>query len=96
MSLPNAKGSLMFASPKSRADNISLNAHISRLSFGNSIPITVRPGTVLTLAESADMDLAISSDRPITRLAFNPGAGSSSYIVTTGPGRTLTISPFTP
>ena len=25
-----------------------------------------------------------------------PGAGSSSYRATTGPGRTLTISPFTP
>jgi hypothetical protein len=42
------------------------------------------------------MDRAISSARPITRDAFRPGAGSSSYIVTTGPGRTETMSPFTP
>ena len=55
-----------------------------------------RPGTVETRADKADIERAISSDKPITRLAFKPGAGSNSYIVTTGPGRTLTISPFTP
>ena len=96
ISLPRAKGSFILASPKSRADRISLKAHISRCSLGNSIPITDLPGTVLTRAESADIDRAISSDNPITRLAFKPGAGSSSYMVTTGPGRTLTTSPFTP
>ncbi len=64
--------------------------------MGSSIPMTERPGTVETRAESADIDRAISSESPITRLALRPGAGSSSYIVTTGPGRTLTISPLTP
>ena len=58
--------------------------------------MTERPGTVDTRADRADIDRAISSARPITRLALRPGAGSSSYIVTTGPGRTDTISPFTP
>ena len=38
----------------------------------------VRPGTVETRADSADIDRARSSARPITRLAFRPGAGSSS------------------
>ncbi len=38
---------------------------------------------------------AISSASPMTRLALMPGAGSSSYMVTTGPVRTATISPFT-
>ena len=38
---------------------------------------------------------AMSSARPTTRLALMPGAGSSSYIVTTGPVRTAVISPFT-
>ena len=38
---------------------------------------------------------AMSSARPITRLALMPGAGSSSYIVTTGPVRTAVISPLT-
>jgi S-DNA-T family DNA segregation ATPase FtsK/SpoIIIE len=45
---------------------------------------------------SAAIERAMSSARPITRLALRPGAGSSSYMVTTGPGRTLTISPLTP
>ena len=60
------------------------------------MPITVRPGTVETRAESADIERAMSSASPMTRLALRPGAGSSSYIVTTGPGRTEVISPFTP
>ena len=86
----------MLLSPKSRAAIISRSTTISRFSLGSSIPITDRPGTVDTRADSADMDRAISSARPITRDAFSPGAGSSSYMVTTGPGRTDTISPLTP
>ena len=38
----------------------------------------------------------MSSARPITRDDLMPGAGSSSYSVTTGPGRALVISPRTP
>ena len=38
---------------------------------------------------------AMSSASWITRLALMPLAGSSSYIVTTGPGRTSTMSPRT-
>jgi hypothetical protein len=38
----------------------------------------------------------MSSASEMTRDDFVPGAGSSSYRVTTGPGRTLTISPRTP
>ena len=60
------------------------------------MPMTVRPGTVETRAERADMERAMSSERPMTREAFRPGAGSSSYMVTTGPGRTEVISPLTP
>ena len=56
----------------------------------------VCPGTVETRADRADIERAMSSDRPITREAFSPGAGSNSYMVTTGPGRTDTISPRTP
>ncbi len=96
ISLPRASGSFIWLSPNSRAARISRKTTISRLSLGNSIPITDRPGTVDTRADKADMDRAISSARPMTRLAFRPAAGSSSYIVTTGPGRTLTISPLTP
>ena len=96
ISLPKASGSRMLLSPKSRAERISRSTTFSRCAFGSSIPITVRPGTVDTRADSADMLRAMSSASPITRDAFNPGAGSSSYMVTTGPGRTETISPFTP
>ena len=54
------------------------------------------PALDFALGDSADMLRAMSSAKPITRLAFSPGAGSSSYIVTTGPGRTAVISPLTP
>ncbi len=57
--------------------------------------MTVRPGIVAMRARSADMLRAISSASWTTRVALMPGAGSSSYIVTTGPGRTSLISPFT-
>ena len=96
MSLPRASGNRMLLSPKSRAERISRSTTFSRMAFGSSMPMTLRPGTVETRADSADMLRAMSSASPITRLAFNPGAGSSSYCVTTGPGRTDTISPFTP
>ena len=68
----------------------------SLLEFGSSIPITERPGIVETLVAKADIDLAISSDKEITRLAFKPAAGSSSYRVTTGPGLTEIMLPLTP
>ncbi len=96
ISLPSASGRRMLVSPKSRLERISRSTTFSRWALGSSIPITERPGTVDTRALSADIERAISSASPITRLALRPGAGSSSYIVTTGPGRTLTISPFTP
>ena len=41
-----------------------------------------------TRADIALMLRAMSSARPMTRLALTPGAGSSSYMVTTGPVRT--------
>ncbi len=96
MSLPKARGSRIWLSPKSRAARLSRKTTFSRWAFGSSMPITERPGTVDTRADSADMLRAMSSAKPITRLAFSPGAGSSSYIVTTGPGRTAVISPLTP
>ena len=50
------------------------------------MPITLRPGMVATRADSADMLRAMSSASAMTRLALMPLAGSSSYMVTTGPG----------
>ena len=60
------------------------------------MPITDLPGIVDTRVARADIDLAISSAKLITLLAFRPAAGSNSYNVTTGPGFTDNISPFTP
>jgi hypothetical protein len=65
-----------------------LEETICRSALGSSMPITVRPGIEDTRAEIALMLRAMSSARPITRLALMPGAGSSSYMVTTGPVRT--------
>jgi len=55
----------------------------------------LRPGMVATRADKADMLRAMSSASWMTRLALMPLAGSSSYMVTTGPGRTSTMSPRT-
>src|SRR5712671_1151111 len=60
------------------------------------MPMALRPGTTATRADSALIDRALSSASPITRDDLMPGAGSSSYSVTTGPGLALTISPRTP
>src|SRR5665213_1872851 len=60
------------------------------------MPMALRPGTTATRAESALIERAMSSARPMTREDLMPGAGSSSYNVTTGPGCALTISPRTP
>src|SRR5579863_2018223 len=73
----------------------SLKLTTLRSTLGNSMPITVRPGIEETRAEIALMLRAMSSASPTTRLALIPGAGSSSYIVTTGPVRTAVISPLT-
>ena len=54
------------------------------------------PATTATRADTALIERAMSSARPITRDDLMPGAGSSSYSVTTGPGRALMISPLTP
>src|SRR4029077_5420531 len=60
------------------------------------MPMALRPGTTATRADSALIERAMSSARPITREDLMPGAGSSSYSVTTGPGLALAISPRTP
>ena len=95
MSLPRMIGRSPGASTKSAQAASSLKPTIWRSALGSSMPITVLPGTVLTRAETALMLRAMSSDRPITRAALVPGAGSSSYMVTTGPVRTAVTSPFT-
>src|ERR1051325_4344400 len=57
------------------------------------MPMALRPATTATRADSALIERAMSSASPMTRDDLIPGAGSSSYRVTTGPGFALTISP---
>ena len=95
ISLPRMIGRLPLASAKAAQAASSLKLTICRSALGNSIPITVLPGMGETRALIALILRAISSARPTTRLALMPGAGSSSYIVTTGPVRTAVISPLT-
>src|ERR1700753_1065845 len=58
--------------------------------------MALRPATTATRADNALIERAMSPARPMTRDDLMPGAGSSSYRVTTGPGLALTISPRTP
>ncbi len=95
MSLPRITGKLPLASANASEATISLKLTICRSALGSSMPITVLPGMGDTRALIALMLRAMSSARPTTRLALMPGAGSSSYMVTTGPVRTAVISPLT-
>ncbi len=92
---PRISGSDMFWSSNAWLPISSLRLTVSRFWLGSSMPITLRPGMVATRADSADMLRAMSSASWMTRLALIPLAGSSSYMVTTGPGRTSTMSPRT-
>ena len=87
MSLPIASTSLLGSRAKSRPATSSLRNTVSRLAFGTSMPITLRPGTVAIRTAVTLRLRATSSARPITRALRMPGAGSSSYNVTTGPAR---------
>ena len=64
-------------------------------SSGSSIPIIFLPGITATLADTAFIDIAISSARLTTREDFVPIDGCNSKSDTTGPGLMLTISPVT-
>ena len=94
--LPSASASRASVSWKSGDSSSSRSTTISRRSLGSSMPMALRPGTTATRAATALMERAMSSASPMTREDLVPGAGSSSYSVTTGPGRTLVISPLTP
>ena len=78
MSLPKIIGSPPLARSKAEESNSSRKNTVSRLAFGSSMPITLCPGTTATRTEMADMDRAISSAKPTTRLVLVPGAGSNS------------------
>ena len=78
MVLPSAMASLCFDWAKSAAPTSSRRNTVSRRWFGSSMPMTLRPCTTATRAETADIERAISSERPMTRDDLVPGAGSSS------------------
>ena len=78
MSLPSANGSRPGFRTQSSEPNISPSSTVSRLALGNSMPMTLRPGTVAMRTAVTCMLRAMSSAKPITRADLVPGAGSSS------------------
>ena len=78
MSLPRASASLAGWLRQSGLSSSSERKTVSRFSFGTSMPITLRPGTVAMRTAVTDRLRATSSARPITRALRMPGAGSSS------------------
>ena len=78
MVLPSAIASLCFEPPKSSVPSSARRNTVSRRWLGSSMPMTLRPCTTATRAETADIERAMSSERPITREDLVPGAGSSS------------------
>ena len=86
MSFPNANfnGDRDFA--KESLNAISFMATSSRRGFGTSMPTTDLPGMGATMRMLMALKAsARSSARFTMRATFTPGAGSNSYIVTTGP-----------
>ena len=89
------RGELEFR--KVSEDKISVNWTIFLLELGISIPTTDFPGiTSTTLTLVTARDLAISWAMFVILLAFVPGAGWISNLVTTGPGITETTFASTP
>ena len=78
MVLPSAMASLWPESPKSLVASNSRSSTFSRFWLGSSMPMALRPGTTATRADTALMERAMSSARPMTREDLMPGAGSSS------------------
>ena len=75
MSLPRARGRAWALSPKPLAERISRRSTFSRSSFGSSMPMTERPGMVEQRQASADIERAMSSERPMTRRRLEAGGG---------------------
>ena len=70
---------------------------VSRCELGTSMPTTDFPGIGATMRKLiAFMANARSSARFTILATLVPGAGSNSYIVTTGPGRTSVTLPSMP
>ena len=78
MLLPSAKGRLA-AERRKASDSISSRKNtLSRRGFGNSMPMALRPGTTRGADQTALIERAMSSAKPITREDLIPRAGSNS------------------
>ena len=93
---PSASGNRWLFLSYSPDASRSRRKTVSRLALGSSMPMALRPCTTLMRQARADMERAMSSASATTRPCFTPGAGTSSYRVTTGPGRIWSIWPRTP
>jgi len=97
MSFPSANVSFERALEKAPLINTSLMETVSRETFGTSMPTTDFPGSGATMRRLTALSAsARSSARFTIRATLVPGAGSNSYIVTTGPGRTSVTRPSMP
>jgi len=97
MSSPSAMGSRCFAWAKASLSTASRRVTASRSALGISIPMAALPGMGATMRTLwAFRARARSSARLAILLILTPGAGSSSYIVMTGPGLTSATLPSTP
>jgi len=94
---PRAMGSLEEESINSSLSRTSLRKTCSRFRLGISIPITDFPGIgAMMRMLGAIRASARSSAKLVILLILTPEAGSTSYIVITGPGVTSTTFASTP
>src|SRR3972149_1520566 len=97
MSFPRARLKRERLFEKAWHSTISLKSIFSLTWFGTSMPTTDLPGMgAIILMDRAFMASARSSERLSILPTLTPGAGSNSYMVTTGPGcisRTLPSMP---
>ncbi len=96
MSFPRAMVNLCCEFLNAGEERISSRYTMVLWLFGISMPMAAFPGIGATMRTlGARRARARSSERPATLLILTPGAGLSSYIVMTGPGRISTTSPST-
>ena len=97
MSLPNARVSFERALLNALLMTTSLIDTVSRDRLGTSIPTTDLPGSGATMRRLTALSASARSSARLTmRATLVPGAGSNSYIVTTGPGLTSVTRPSIP
>ena len=85
MSLPKRKRKLLLAIAEITDDKNFAQNHFLAVFIGQFDTNTERPGTVDTRADSADIERAISSDRPITRTLLDPAQAQARTWSRLGP-----------